>query len=97
MLSPRAQLWLKVGRTCNLSLGCLGMGGKSDVICTWGRVSTEILENHANFIDRDVRVKFLVRFFRMWVIGVLRRWASRDEALFKLFQKAGWIISVPTC
>ncbi|KAL1437788.1 hypothetical protein MTO96_048637 [Rhipicephalus appendiculatus] len=26
MLSPRAQLWLKLGRTCNLSLGCLGMG-----------------------------------------------------------------------
>ncbi|KAH7936452.1 hypothetical protein HPB52_023437 [Rhipicephalus sanguineus] len=26
MLSPRAQLWLKLGRTCNLCLGCLGMG-----------------------------------------------------------------------
>ncbi|XP_037514536.1 sodium-dependent glucose transporter 1A-like [Rhipicephalus sanguineus] len=26
MLSPRVQLWLKLGRTCNLSLGCLGMG-----------------------------------------------------------------------
>ncbi|XP_065280529.1 sodium-dependent glucose transporter 1A-like [Dermacentor albipictus] len=26
MLSPRAELWLKLGRTCNLSLGCMGMG-----------------------------------------------------------------------
>ncbi|XP_075732185.1 sodium-dependent glucose transporter 1B-like isoform X4 [Rhipicephalus microplus] len=26
MLSPRAQLWLKMARTCNLSLGCMGMG-----------------------------------------------------------------------